>query len=88
MQETACSAGDGGLIPESGRSPEEGNGKPLQYSCLGNPMERRVWWATAHGVARVEHDLATKPPPPCAERERGGLVSQYFFHLCLVQGKN
>ena len=37
---------------------------PLQYSCLGNPMDRKVWQATAHGVARVRHDLATNPPPP------------------------
>ena len=45
-------AGDTGLIPGSGRSPGEGNGNPLQYSCLGNPMDRGAWWATAPGVAR------------------------------------
>ena len=45
MQETAGSAGDMGLIPESGRSSEEGRGNPLQYSCLGNPMNRGSWWA-------------------------------------------
>ena len=45
-------AGDMGLIPESGRSPGEGNGKPLQYSCLGNSMNRGVWWTTVHGVAK------------------------------------
>ena len=50
------SAGDVGLIPGSGRSPGEGNGNPLQYSCLGNPMIRRVWWATVHGVAK-ESDI-------------------------------
>ena len=44
--------GDVGLIPGSGRSPGERNGKPLQSSCLGNPMDR-VWWAVVHGVARV-----------------------------------
>ena len=38
------------------------NGNPLQYSCLENPMDRGVWKATVHGVARVRHDLATKPP--------------------------
>ena len=45
----------------------EGNGKPLQYSCLENPMDRGVWWTTVHGVARVRHDLATKPTinQPC-----------------------
>ena len=42
---------DAGLIPELGRSPGGGNGNPLQYSCLGNPMDRRPWWATVHGVA-------------------------------------
>ena len=44
--------GDVGLIPESGRSPEGENGNPLQYSCLENPMDRGVWWATVHGVAK------------------------------------
>ena len=42
---------DRGLIPGSGRSPREGNGSPLQYSCLGNPMDRGAWKATFHGVA-------------------------------------
>ena len=41
-----------GSIPESRRSPGEGNGNPLQYSCLGNPMDRGDWWATVHGVAK------------------------------------
>ena len=44
--------GDVGLIPESGRSPEGEIGNPLQYSCLENPMDRGVWWATVHGVAK------------------------------------
>ena len=44
--------GDTGSIPGLGRSPGEGNGNPLQYSCLGNPMDRRVWRATVHGVAK------------------------------------
>ena len=43
-----------GFFPGSGRSPGEGNGNPLQYSCLGNPMDRGAWWATVHGV--VESD--------------------------------
>ena len=49
---SACNAGDLGLIPGSGRSPGEGNGNPLQYSYLENPMDRGVWWATVHGVAK------------------------------------
>ena len=96
-KESACNWGDLGSIPGSGRSPREGNGYSLQYSCLENPMDtvhrvaksrtrlsdftftftvnplqyglknpmyRGAWQATAHGVARVGHDLATKPPPP------------------------
>ena len=50
--ESACSAGDPCSIPGLGRSPGEGNGYPLQYSCLGNPMDRGAWWATVHGVAK------------------------------------
>ena len=61
---SACNAGDPGSIPGSGRSPEERNGNPLQYSCLENPIDRGAWQATVQGVARVRHDLATKPPPP------------------------
>ena len=45
-KETACNAEDLSLIPGSGRSPGEGNGYPLQYSCLENPMDRGAWWAT------------------------------------------
>ena len=55
-KESACNAGDPGLFPESGRSPGEENGNPLQYSCLENPMGRGAWWATVHGVARVGQD--------------------------------
>ena len=47
-----CNAGDSGLILGSGSSPEEGNGDPLQYSCLKNSMDRGVWWATVRGVAK------------------------------------
>ena len=54
-------AGDLGSIPESGRSPGEGNGNPLQYSCLGNPTDRGTWQAIVRGGhKRVGHDLATK----------------------------
>ena len=44
---------DTGSIPGLGRSPGEGNGNPLQYSCLENPMDRGAWWATIHGVSKV-----------------------------------
>ena len=43
-----------GSIPALGRSPGEGNGNPLQYSCLENPMDRRGWWATVHGVTELD----------------------------------
>ena len=57
-KEYACTVGDLGSNPGSGRSPVEGNGNPLQYSCLGNPIDRGAWWATVRGVARVRHDLS------------------------------
>ena len=53
---------DVSLIPGSESSPGEGNGNPLQYSCLDNPMDRGAWWATVHMVTRVGHNLVTKPP--------------------------
>ena len=58
MQETACKKP--GFDPWVGRSLGKENGNPLQYSCLGNPIDKGAWWATAHGVARVRHDLASK----------------------------
>ena len=59
MPANAGDARDTSLIPGSGRSPGGGNGNPLQYSCLGNLMDRGAWWAIVHGVTRVRHDLAT-----------------------------
>ena len=51
-------AGDAGSIPGSGRSPGVGNGHPLQYSCLGNPMDRGAWWATVHGLSKSQTQLS------------------------------
>ena len=51
-KESACNAGDPGLIPGSGRSPGEGNGNPLQYSCLKKFMDGGALWATVHGIAK------------------------------------
>ena len=55
-KESACNAGDtgdvGGLIPGLGRSPGDGHGNPLQYSCLENPMDKEAWWATVQRVAK------------------------------------
>ena len=53
-----ANAGDAGLIIGLGRSPGEGNGNRLQYSCLGNPMDRGAWWATLHGVAMSQTRLS------------------------------
>ena len=55
-KESACNAEDLGLIPGLGRSPGEGNGNPLQYSCLENSMDRGAWQATVHELQRVGHD--------------------------------
>ena len=55
---SAYNAGDPGSIPGSGRSPGEGNGNPLQYSCLENTMDRGAWWATIHGVAKSRTRLS------------------------------
>ena len=52
-----ATAGDAGLIPESGKSPEGGNGYPLQYTCLENSTDRGAWWAIVHGVAKIPTQL-------------------------------
>ena len=53
-----ANAGDAGLIPGSGRSPGVGNGNPLQYSCLGNPMDRGAWWAIVHRITKSQTRLS------------------------------
>ena len=58
-KESACSAGDLGLIPGKERPPGEGNGYPLQYSCLGNPLDTGAWRATVHGVTKSQTQLRT-----------------------------
>ena len=60
---SACNMGDLGSIPGSGsgRSPGEGNGKPLQYTCLENAMDGGAWWAAVHGVARSRTRLSDFP---------------------------
>ena len=56
-----ANAGDASSIPGSGRSPGEGNGNPLQYSYLGNLVNKGAWWATVHGVAKeIRHDSETE----------------------------
>ena len=79
-KESACNAGDPGLIPGLGRSPGEGNGNPLQCYCPKNPMDRGAWQATVHGVARVGHNLVAK------ERERELYINLQIPSLWTVTG--
>ena len=88
-KKSACSAEDPGSIPRSGRFPGEGNGNPLQYSCLENPMNRGACQATVHGVARVRHYLETKPPPPGIEKHKEmerslKLIPSFLFILPIL----
>ena len=53
-KESACNAGDAGWVPGLERSPGEGNGNPLRYSCLGNLMDRVAWWVTVCGIAKSQ----------------------------------
>ena len=64
VKNSLANADDMGLIPGLGRSPGEGNDNPFQYCFLEYAMDREAWRAAAYGVARVIHDLVTKPPPP------------------------
>ena len=68
-KESACNVGDTGLILVSGRSPEEGNGNPLQYSCLENSMDRGAWWATVRGVTKSWTQLNNEHT--CIQRKEG-----------------
>ena len=75
---SACSAGEPGSIPGSGRFLGEGNGSPLQYSCLVNPMDRGAWWAVVHGVAFKESRMTEqltlhrelRPHMPCRSKQK------------------
>ena len=77
-----ANAGHLSSIPGLERSLGEGNGNPLQDSCLGNPMDRGAWRAAVHRVARVEHDLVTKPPlHPCEKLTLTMVVLPCDFQL-------
>jgi len=65
-KESTWNAGDLGSIPGRGRSLRR-KCNPLQYSCLGNPMDRGAWWAVIHGIAKSLTQLVTKPPPHLIE---------------------
>ena len=60
IENLPANAGDEGSTPGSGRSPGGGNGNPLQYSCLENPMDRGAWWAVVHGVAKSQTRIEQK----------------------------
>ena len=55
-KESTCNTGDPGSIPGLGRPPGEGNGYPVQYFCLGDPMDSEAWWAAVHGVTQIGQD--------------------------------
>ena len=67
-----ANAGDRGLLPGLGRSPEEENGNPLQYSCLGNPMDRGAWPATVNRVTKSEMTKYTRAAKPQYDALKGG----------------
>ena len=79
-KESVCNTGDPGSIPGSRRSPIEGNGYPLQYSCLENPMERRAWWATGPGVTKswTRHVSEDTLPPGAGRAPLTGILISYF----------
>ena len=86
-KESACNSGDLGLTPGSGRSPGERNGNLFQYSCLENSMDRGAWQTTVHGVIRVGHNLAIKPPPPEQNTkfyEEEGLICIHRWSILLL----
>ena len=74
-KESACNIGDPGSIAGSGRSPGEGNGNPLQYSCLENPMDRGAWLAIVHGVAKSQIRLYNLQSLLCSHFESGNAES-------------
>ena len=81
-------ARDTGLIPESARSPGGGNGNPLQYSCLGNGIDRGVWWATAHGITETQTGLSTHTRTHTDTENWGTRVffNYHFLGICSVAG--
>ena len=74
VKASACNSGDLGLIPGSGSAPGEGNGNPLQYSCMENPMDRGAWWATVHVVAKSQARLGDLT-----------YLLTYYYYIILIQ---
>ena len=71
---SACNAGDLSLIPGSGRSPGEGNGNPLQYSCLENSMDGGAWWATVHEITKSQTRLSNFTLQSKDDQNRGPIM--------------
>ena len=81
MKNPPAKAGDGrdtGSVSGSERSPEEGNGNPLQYSSLGNPMNRGAWWAADNGLAKIRTQLSTHTHPTTTPRTEIFAVGELF----------
>ena len=78
-------AGDPGSIPASGRSPGEGNGNPLQYSCLENSMDGGAWWATVHGIAKTRTQLSDFHSLVCICQSQTPFpfgIQKFVFYVC------
>ena len=76
VKNSPSSAGDAGSVPGSGRSPGEGNGYPLQYSRLGNPMDRGAWWARVHGIAKSSTRLSDFTSSYIVQNDKGRISLQ------------
>ena len=86
---SVCNAEDPSSIPGLGRSPGEGNGSPLQYFCLENPMDLGAWWATVHGIAKSRTRLSdftfTGSSAGCSVKSsRGGREAQEGGDMCIL----
>ena len=84
---SAYNAGVPGSIPGAGRSPGEGNGNPLQYSCLENPMDRGAWWAAVHGVAKSRTRLSNFNLKPSLRSGRFGGRERVGLYVAALKPK-
>ena len=95
VKNPSANAGHTALTPGSGRSPGEGSSNPLQYFCLEKHMDRGIWWATVHGVTKVQTWLSDRTTPACSipgtGRSRGGRAGYQQERPCfqgaLIQGR-